>query len=150
MADREQGGNDSSRKQKSDREGYGDDAGTRIGSPDPGAPRENFAGPSSQPFDGGLEGSILDDEQTTRRGASDASTGAGSEAAEGMHAVGGRDPNEKSAVEKSTDRQGDGDEGGRPGSEPLEGRTSEHRGGYGGEGGEPRVSSDQREPNKPR
>ena len=147
MADREKGEGGSSRE-KGEREGFGDDAGTRIGSPDPGRARENFAGPSSAPDDEGLEGSILSDEGETRRGTESARTGAGSEAAEGMHAVGGRDQTEKSAVENAADRQGDGDEGARSGSEPLEGRKTEHRGSYGGEGGEPRVSSDQREPNQ--
>lgn len=44
------------------RRGFGDDQGTRIGSPTPGAPRH--AGPSTRPVDQGLEGSILDEDET--------------------------------------------------------------------------------------
>lgn len=53
----------------------------------------------------------------TKRG-HDAPTGAGSEAAAGIHGAG---------------------------SEPLVGREVVHKSGYGGEGGRPRTSSDQRE-----
>jgi hypothetical protein len=49
--------------------GFGDDQGTRVGRPD--APRReegtsNAAGPSSRPVKEGLEGAILEDEDTTR------------------------------------------------------------------------------------
>ena len=115
----------------SDPKNYGDDQGTRVGSPDPS--RRNDA-----------------------RGA----TGAGGEAAEGIHgASGGRDPGAKSSVEshptgrgdtksgagKSSDREeaGSGDQS--TGSEPLVDRGTEHRSGYGGSAGQPVSSSDQRE-----
>ena len=49
--------------------GFGDDQGTRVGSPD--APKRaegsaDEAGPSSRPVKEGLEGAILEDENTTR------------------------------------------------------------------------------------
>ena len=56
----------------------------------------------------------------------DETTGAGAEAAEGMH---------------GTDGQHSED---RPGSEPLKERETEHKSGYGGEGSKPKTSSDQR------
>jgi hypothetical protein len=117
-----------------------------------GAPREEFregeapkakAGPSSNTDSRGLEGSVLEGD-AGRTAAGTASTGAGAEAAEGMHATKGRSPSDKSAVtNKATGRAGSG-ESERTASEPLD-RTKEHKGSYGGEGGEPRTSSDQRE-----
>ena len=117
-----------------------------------GAPREEFqegsktagkSGPSSNTDDRGLEGSILEGEGG-RTSAGNKSTGAGSEAAEGMHATGGRSQHDKSAVtNRATGREGSGEEA-RTGSEPMD-RTKEHKGSYGGEGGSPRTSSDQRE-----
>ena len=67
-------------------------------------------------------------------------TGAGGEAAEGIHgAKGGRDEGAKtSAPADAGDR--------KKGSEPLnKGRTTEHRSGYGGSAGNPVTSSDERE-----
>jgi hypothetical protein len=55
-------------------------------------------------------------------------TGAGSEAAEGVH---GATPESEA--------------GDRAGSEPLSDREKEHRSGYGGAGGKPVKSSDQKE-----
>ena len=113
-----------------------------------GAPREEFnegsaKGPSSRTDDTGLEGSILEGDEG-RTSAGNTSTGAGAEAAEGMHATKGRDQHDKSALtSKATGRTGSGDEE-RNASEPLD-RTKEHKGSYGGEGGSPRTSSDQRE-----
>ena len=114
-----------------------------------GAAREEFnegssKGPSSQTDDRGLEGSILEGGNDKRTSAGQKSTGAGAEAAEGMHANEGRDQHDKSALtHKDTGRSGTGDEE-RNASEPME-RTREHKGSYGGEGGSPRSSSDQRE-----
>ena len=69
-------------------------------------------------------------------------TGAGSEAAEGIHGAStDRDPSDRSSVE-STETGSDGDQSG---SEPLTDRSNEHRSGYGGSGGKPVRSSDQRE-----
>ena len=56
-----------------------------------------------------------------------ANTGAGAEAAEGIHSSEGREQEED-----------------LPGSEPLRHRDTEHKSGYGGEGAEPKTSSDQR------
>ena len=139
------------------REGFGDDGGTRVGKPDPA----EHAGPSTGTAgdEGGLEGSILDDESTERgtstrdtstRGGQQAqgqqqsrvqqashgdphvgSLGGGGEAVQGMHAAGRADG--------GTDRAG---------SEPLD-RSREHKGSYGGEGGSPRTSSNEREPINP-
>ena len=69
-------------------------------------------------------------------------TGAGGEAAEGIHgAKGGRDEKAKSSLGEDHEA-GDRSKG----SEPLDkGRTTEHRSGYGGSGGTPVTSSDERE-----
>lgn len=93
----------------SDRDPYGDDQGTRVGHP--GTPHRDNAEPSGK---------------AGARGEQGKSTGAGNEAAAGIHGA------------------NDGGAGSRPGSEPLEERTTEHKSGYGGEGGAPRTSSDQR------
>lgn len=59
-------------------------------------------------------------------------TGAGAEAAEGIHSADrGRDEKKNSALE-NTDRQADGDE--RRGSEPTTSHTTEHQSNYGGGG----------------
>lgn len=114
-----------------------------------GAPREEFQeasskGPSSRTDDRGLEGSVLEGDEANRTSAGQKSTGAGAEAAEGMHAGEGRSQHDKSALtNKATGRSGTGDEE-RIASEPMD-RTKEHKGSYGGEGGSPRTSSDQRE-----
>lgn len=60
------------------------------------------------------------------------STGAGAEAAEGMHSAKGRSQQQKSGVDETTS---DSD---NPGSEPLRHRKSNPKGSYGGEGGKPR------------
>jgi hypothetical protein len=106
------------------REGYGDDGGTRVGRPDPGRRADAGSGPSSQPVKEGLEGGVFE-------GEGGANTGAGGEAAQGIH-----DANEGGSPRGGAPRRG---------SEPLEGREQEHKGSYGGEGGAPRTSSDQRE-----
>jgi hypothetical protein len=94
---------------------HGDDQGTRVGSPDPGDP--------------------------SRRNQSSGATGAGSEAAEGVHGASAeRDPSDRSSVGDAPT----GSEGDRAGSEPLIDRETEHRSGYGGSGGKPVRSSDQR------
>ena len=114
-----------------------------------GAPREEFKeasakGPSSQTDEGGLEGSVLEGDEGNRTSASSKSTGAGAEASEGMHATGGRNQHDKSALSnKPVGRSGSGDEE-RNASEPMD-RTKEHKGSYGGEGGTPRTSSNERE-----
>ena len=61
------------------------------------------------------------------------STGAGAEAAEGIHAAdrGGRAEEKNSALE-DMDRQADGDE--RRGSEPTTSHSTEHKSSYGGGG----------------
>jgi len=56
-------------------------------------------------------------------------TGAGSEAAEGVHGA---------------NKHAHSDEEERSGSEPLKHREAEHKSGYGGEKAEPKTSSDQR------
>lgn len=73
-------------------------------------------------------------------------TGMGSEAAEGLHAVGGRPESSPSAA-ASRETGRDKSEGGldRAGSEPLGRQQQTHKGGYGGDGGAPRTSSDQRQ-----
>ena len=58
-------------------------------------------------------------------------TGAGAEAAEGLHSAGGRAPEERSAADRTTESDA-------PGSEPLQDREDNPKGSYGGEGGKPR------------
>ena len=98
------------------------------------------------PDDEGVgEGSILDGE-ASRRGtsASDrANTGAGAEAAEGIHGSKGKQPQERSGVEHAHGEPGRGEGAGLSGSEPLRHREGEHKSGYGGEMAEPKRSSDQ-------
>jgi hypothetical protein len=93
-------------------------------------------GPSTRPVREGLEGGIFEEEgQPTSSGKGD--TGAGSEAAEGIHGA--------ASSSEGAPRTAGTSEADRPGSEPLHERGREHRSGYGGEGGKPRTSSDQRE-----
>ena len=128
MADRnEQRSDDTGRK------GFGDDQGTRVGSPTPGR-------------DASLSGSMGEGEQ--HRGGQ--STGAGAEATEGEHSRGKRDQADKSALEDVDTGRSRPDEAttDRSGSEPL-GREREHQSGYGGAGGAPKTSSDNREPLEP-
>ena len=114
-----------------------------------GAPREEFREnadirPSTGTDPVGEEGSILESDAGSRTSAGQKSTGAGAEATEGMHASGGRNEHDKSALtNKQTGRAGTGDEE-RIASEPMD-RTKEHKGSYGGEGGSPRTSSNERE-----
>lgn len=84
-----------------ERSGLGDDQGTRVGSPTPGAGRK---------------------------------TGAGAEAAEGIHSTGGgRSESDRSALEgKPTGRSSKEEGGDQAGSEPIEGHDTEHRSKYGG------------------
>ena len=125
-------------------EGFGDDQGTRVGRPDPG--RADAAPSSATGVPSGEEGSILEGE-TSRRGmtASDrGNTGAGAEAAEGMHSSKGRDEGDRSGVEHAHGEPGRGEGAGLSGSEPLRHRETEHKSGYGGEKADPKTSSDQR------
>lgn len=71
-------------------------------------------------------------------------TGAGAEAAEGLHSTKERSQQERSGVEHAHGEPGRGEGAGRSGSEPLRHRETEHKSGYGGEGAEPKTSSDQR------
>jgi len=64
----------------------------------------------------------------------DRSTGAGAEAAAGVHA---QHEGSDTAAENGAARPAKAEGTGRSGSEPLD-RPHEHKGGYGGEGGEPR------------
>lgn len=73
-------------------------------------------------------------------------TGMGSEAAEGLHAVGGRSQSSPSSVASRETGRSKSDSGiDRSGSEPLSRQQQTYKGSYGGEGGKPRSSSDQRE-----
>lgn len=136
------GGEEDRESQRADG-GFGDEGGTRVGRPDPDATASPSTG-TGVPV--GEEGSILEGEES-RRGmtASDrGSTGAGAEAAEGMHSSKGRSPHERSGVEHAHGEPGRGEGAGLSGSEPLRHRETEHKSGYGGEGAEPKTSSDQR------
>lgn len=147
MTDRGNARDDRSRQQGEGRrdEGFGDDAGTRVGRPDDPGVRE--AAPSSSTgVPNGEEGSILEGEPS-RRGmtASDrGNTGAGAEASEGIHSTKGNRSDERSAVEHAHGEPGRGEGAGLSGSEPLRHRETEHKSGYGGEQENPKTSSDQR------
>ena len=122
------------RRSKGSVDGLGDDQGTRVGSPDQGAnapPRQHSDAPT------GREGRT---------------TGAGSEASEGMHNAqqGGARPEGDSTGLAGQETGRSTREGGkRAGSEPLP-EDDQHRSGYGGSGGQPVNSSDTREPNHDR
>ena len=60
------------------------------------------------------------------------STGAGAEAAEGIHSADRPRSQEKNTALEDTDRQADGDE--RRGSEPTTSHSTEHKSSYGGGG----------------
>jgi hypothetical protein len=126
-------------------EGFGDEGGTRVGRPDPG--RVSAAPSSDTGVPDGEEGSILEGEES-RRGMTQsdrANTGAGAEAAEGIHSSkSGRREQERSGVEHAHGEPGRGEGAGLSGSEPLRHRETEHKSGYGGEKSEPKKSSDQR------
>ena len=95
---------------------------------------------------GGNERSQADGDERgdAAKGGDRGSTGAGAEAAEGLHSTKGRDAEERSGVDRSRDDQADGSEVQRSGSEPLHHREVEHKSGYGGEKANPKTSSDQR------
>ena len=59
-------------------------------------------------------------------------TGAGAEAAAGIHSADRPRDEEKNTALENTDRQADGDE--RAGSEPTTSHNTEHQSGYGGGG----------------
>ena len=59
-------------------------------------------------------------------------TGAGAEAAEGIHSADRGRHQEKNSALENTDRQADGDE--RKGSEPTRSHATEHQSNYGGGG----------------
>jgi hypothetical protein len=110
------------------------------------ADRDNAAPSSGTGVPDGEEGSILEG-QSSRRGVTDddvASTGAGSEAAEGIRSAKGKRPDERSSDEHAHAEPGRGEGAGLSGSEPLRHRETEHKSGYGGEGANPKTSSDQR------
>jgi hypothetical protein len=71
---------------------------------------------------------------TDRNQSSGKSTGAGAEAAEGIHSAdrGGRDEQQNSALE-APEAQADGDDE-RRGSEPTTSHSTEHKSSYGGGG----------------
>jgi hypothetical protein len=98
----------------------------------------------------GLEGSILKGaggQDRARR-----STGAGSEASEGIHGASSRRgetsrtsaTNARTASRETSSGSGRGTSD-RSGSEPMKGSEHQHVSGYGGAGGTPKSSSDQRE-----
>jgi hypothetical protein len=107
-------------------DGYGDDQGTRVGSPDQ-------SGSSSQ-ADGGSR--------------PERQTGSGSEASEGIHNARqeqGRAEEDRTGLTGKETGPGEREGGERAGSEPLGAEGDQHRSGYGGAGGAPVRSSDQRE-----
>lgn len=79
------------------------------------------------------------DDQGTRIGSPTQSTGAGAEAAEGMHSADGdREPDDRTALEGKPTGRGHDREAHRSGSEPIDSHSQERSSGYGGEMGEPK------------
>ena len=72
-------------------------------------------------------------------------TGAGSEAAEGIHGTGIRSGDDRSGLDSRDAGRSFREGADRSGSEPLVERDWVHESGYGGKGGASRTSSDQRE-----
>lgn len=130
------------------REGLGDDQGTRVGSPAPGRSGDSGGSPSGKKNDSG------GDHPNARKAGGSVGkgkpTGAGAEAAEGVHTSGERTPDDRTALDDVDTGRGHFDEATvqRAGSEPIT-REREHKSGYGGEGGSPKQSSDKREPREP-
>ncbi|HUF28438.1 MAG TPA: hypothetical protein VMM18_15785 [Gemmatimonadaceae bacterium] len=133
MSDRGKGGS---------RKDLGDDQGTRVGSPTPADERDREQPPEH----------LRDSFEVRGQGAKDEPrrTGAGSEAAEGVHSSDERDPTDNTALDSVDTGHNRYDEATieRAGSEPLQ-QEREHTSGYGGEGGYPKTSSDRREPLEP-
>ena len=137
----------SGRGKGEERQGLGDDQGTRVGSPDPDqSAASGYPGPSTGSDENALEGSIMEEDSSGRRDAGEGASGAGSEAAQGIHAAASdnREQQRTGGRTMSTGQRQPG-EAGWSGSEPLEQTSQPHTSGYGGQGGEPRTSSDQRE-----
>jgi hypothetical protein len=139
------------------RGGTGDDTGGQ--STERSTERRGRSGPSSQSVPEGLEGSVLEDddsdrnEQSGRAPGSGTRTGAGAEAAEGVHAYSAREEGEgddqrsrSTPAPDSSRTSGSPSDVERAGSEPLRGTSEQHVSGYGGGGGGPKNSSDTREP----
>ena len=129
------------------RQGLGDDQGTRVGSPDPArSTGSEYPGPSTGADANALEGSIMEEDSGSRGDAAEGATGAGAEAAQGMHTAtdANREQQRTGGRPTSTGQRQPG-EAGWSGSEPLRETSQPHTSGYGGHGGEPRTSSDQRE-----
>ncbi|MBA3671646.1 MAG: hypothetical protein H0W68_06435 [Gemmatimonadaceae bacterium] len=108
------------------KQSMGDDQGTRVGAPDQ-------SGNAAADGDGGIPS-----------GRPERTTGAGSEASEGVHGAKGGTRPEGDRTALSGKESGRSADGSRAGSEPLEERENEHRSGYGGAGGAPVTSSDKR------
>ena len=137
----------SERGENEGRQGLGDDQGTRVGSPDPDqSTGSEYPGPSTGTDADALEGSIMEDESGGRADAGERASGAGAEAAQGMHAAADSNREDQRIGGRTTSTgQRQPGEAGWSGSEPLQGSGQPHTSGYGGQGGEPRTSSDQRE-----
>ena len=131
-------------RNENDREGFGDDMGTRVGRPDAAGTRSTTRADGSS-----MEGDTLDHAQRAQSGMSQGAGAEASRGVEGANVRGGTD--EQSGSQSGSSgagsgvNQGDRGQGDRAGSEPLRGRESEHKPSYGGEGGSARTSSDQRE-----
>ena len=116
-----------------DRKGFGDDQGTRVGAPTPGLPDEpgHLAGEKGSDAEGGAARRTETSDTPTRQ---TPSTGAGSEASEGIHgADSDREPGDRTALHRKPTGRGEGEEGvDRSGSEPQQSHDRTHRSEYGG------------------
>lgn len=116
--------------------GFGDDQGTRVGrpsSPDADQPGQLGAG-AGQPEGSAARRPRMNEESSGDEGKS---TGAGAEAAEGIHAAdGSRQEGDRTALDGKETGRGEGKDAGRSGSEPQTSHDREHWSRYGGAGGE--------------
>ncbi|MGH7665549.1 MAG: hypothetical protein ACRENI_14860 [Gemmatimonadaceae bacterium] len=141
-------------REQPERDGFGDDQGTRVGAPDPHANAdEAMHGISAtRPVSNAMRASGKAGSSTgSTSKAGGRPTGSGAEAAEGIHNKGRAAANRerKQEARHGVDAGRDQPNETPPtqvGSEPLEERNTEHKSGYGGEGGKPKTSSDERPP----
>lgn len=128
--------------------GFGDEQGTRVGRPtapppdEPGHDLAHLGANGEAPEEGRP---VRSDTKGKGRDVPHGATGAGDQAAEGMNAVGGRSPHDRSAVDDRPEGRGRDQSGiERSGSEPLRDRDESIAEDYGGKGGKPREDIDVR------
>ena len=130
--DERNSGNKSSREgaDRSNRQGLGDDQGTRVGSPTPGGAKQGNGHGNALNEGGAAQRPNVGDQSSSQN----KRTGAGSEATEGIHSADGdRSESDRSALEgTNTGTESGGGSSDRAGSEPIDSHDQEHRSSYGG------------------